>query len=414
MPIKKVFDPRIRQKKDIIAVKTKWAGIRQIWQWDDRFKCYKRRTEGNKYSVWKLERTGKTTRQVEKAFARLEQAREWRKFVGVGDPPPQQMTLLEVIVKYFKHQSGRIKPTTLETYHVNCKHFNFLNDMYVIEITPKVIDRWFSELKDPQYLKSQHKTRTSYRHDLSLLRQVLGYYGEYIDDCYQMPVKKRHYEDCIIDKEKYLANRQKNKSKYIPKEHVILFLKTLKARSLRLDNPMIDCLYHLASLQVQTGMRIGEVCALSWQNIDLEHGDILVHKTVHWLRGKGQKPIISQITKTGESRTIPLMTNTVRHLKEWKLKCDPRSKLVFAKNNDIIPYRTVQYHYDHAFKEADLPYSSTHILRHSFATLFLESTSDHNALKGILGHKTLKQTEHYGCVTDKLKKDGMLAFEANY
>jgi len=50
-------------------------------------------------------------------------------------------------------------------------------------------------------------------------------------------------------------------------------------------------------------------------------------------------------------------------------------------------------------------------LRHSFATHFLETTLNNNALKALLGHTTIKMTEKYGKTTNRLTLAGMMAFE---
>lgn len=53
----------------------------------------------------------------------------------------------------------------------------------------------------------------------------------------------------------------------------------------------------------------------------------------------------------------------------------------------------------------------THILRHSFATDFLAETQNHHALKSILGHAEVKQTEHYAKVTEGLVSNGFIKYE---
>ena len=67
--------------------------------------------------------------------------------------------------------------------------------------------------------------------------------------------------------------------------------------------------------------------------------------------------------------------------------------------------------YSCAFQAANVDIRSTHILRHSFATHFLESTSDANATKVLLGHSSFKMTEKYAKPTNKTAIAGMLAYQ---
>lgn len=85
---------------------------------------------------------------------------------------------------------------------------------------------------------------------------------------------------------------------------------------------------------------------------------------------------------------------------------------IFSEDgNKLATYRCIQHHYEYAFKAAQVDFRSTHILRHSFATHFLEATLNHNALKAMLGHTTVKMTEKYGKPTDRMMLNGMEDFE---
>jgi hypothetical protein len=73
-------------------------------------------------------------------------------------------------------------------------------------------------------------------------------------------------------------------------------------------------------------------------------------------------------------------------------------------------YRGIQRHYDKAFIRAGLKWRSTHILRHTFATDFLEKTGNKLALQGQLGHSSSRQTDHYAKITDSIIKAGVKAY----
>ena len=81
----------------------------------------------------------------------------------------------------------------------------------------------------------------------------------------------------------------------------------------------------------------------------------------------------------------------------------PKKLRVLGGAGDRSPllalYRNVQYHYDSVFRRLHLKWRSTHILRHSYATDFLEKTGRKDALQGQLGHSSSKQTDHYAKIT---------------
>ena len=57
-----------------------------------------------------------------------------------------------------------------------------------------------------------------------MLRQILEYYAEYKSDSYQLPLKKRHLKDCIVDHQKYAQSKDKGKRKFIPRADFEKFL----------------------------------------------------------------------------------------------------------------------------------------------------------------------------------------------
>ena len=90
----------------------------------------------------------------------------------------------------------------------------------------------------------------------------------------------------------------------------------------------------------------------------------------------------------------------LNHLKNL-LKLQNRNSGLLFSNDGINPitYRSIQFHYNNAFKAINIKWRSTHIVRHSFATNFLNSGSDHATLSKLLGHSSIKQTEHYAKIS---------------
>ncbi len=147
---------------------------------------------------------------------------------------------------------------------------------------------------------------------------------------------------------------------------------------------------------LSTGMRIGEVCALTWNDIDIENGLIHVRKTIQriYINDNGVKKteLLIDTPKTATSmRDIPMIKDLYDILK-------PLKKIVkeeyFVLTNDLTPTepRTYRNYYKRLLKQLDIPPIKFHGLRHSFATRCIESKCDYKTVSVILGHSNISTT----------------------
>ena len=152
---------------------------------------------------------------------------------------------------------------------------------------------------------------------------------------------------------------------------------------------VLICLY--------TGLRIGELLALEWSDIDFSNGTLMVDKTCHYgVNLNGQFGRIVDTPKTETSiRLIPLPKQLIPLMKEHK---KIPSKLVISKNGEGISNRTYQRNFESLLKSLNLKHRGFHALRHTFATRALECGIDVKTLSELLGHKspavTLKKYAH--------------------
>ena len=159
----------------------------------------------------------------------------------------------------------------------------------------------------------------------------------------------------------------------------------------------------------------GELCALEWQDVNLQAGTAYIRRSVFWSRRKGSKTKIIEQTKNGENRKVYLTNEVAHRLRKWSLKSGRSKGLVFSHNGRVpLKYRQVQYRYDKASKKIGSKWTGTHIARHSFATDFLAKTKNPKALQSILGHKTSQQTDHYAKITEELTREGVALYQESF
>lgn len=146
-----------------------------------------------------------------------------------------------------------------------------------------------------------------------------------------------------------------------------------------------------------TGMRIGEVCALKWKDVDMESGIIKVRRTVHRVYVIDKGPKHSELTidypKTASSyRDIPIVTELSYILKEYSPKGQCGECFVISGLRRPTEPQTMRYHYWRLVETLGLSSRRFHGLRHTFATRCVESQCDYKTLSTILGHTNTSTT----------------------
>lgn len=147
---------------------------------------------------------------------------------------------------------------------------------------------------------------------------------------------------------------------------------------------------------LSAGIRIGEVCALTWEDVDTDNGVISVYQTIQRIYviedGSRKTELILDTPKTKNSiREIPISKDLLRILKPFKKIVNPS---FFVLTNDVKPTepRTYRSYYKNLMKELKMPDLKFHGLRHSFATRCIESNCDYKTVSVLLGHSNISTT----------------------
>lgn len=145
-----------------------------------------------------------------------------------------------------------------------------------------------------------------------------------------------------------------------------------------------------------TGMRIGEICALQWKDVDTDEGIIHIRQTIQRAyiieNGKRHTEIVIDVPKTKNSiRDIPIAKDLLKILKPFKKIVNPQ---FYVLTNDEKPTepRVYRAYYKNLMGQLDIPDMKFHGLRHSFATRCIESKCDYKTVSVLLGHSNISTT----------------------
>ena len=254
-----------------------------------------------------------------------------------------------------------------------------LGEYELDELTPLILQRYITELIESGNMKtgkglaanSVNGIITVIQNSLKLA-YALGTIKEYAADKIRRPKTKEKEVTCFT-----LSEQKKI-------ERAALAGKKTKWLGI------VVCLY--------TGLRIGELLALEWKDVDFQKGVLTVSKSRH--EGKDENGRYAQIVESPKTvssrRCIPLPKQILCELRMLKRKS--RSVYVISNGESSIPVRSYQRSFERLLKKLDIPHKGFHALRHTFATRALECGMDVKMLSELLGHKdpavTLRRYVH--------------------
>ena len=298
------------------------------------------------------------------------------------------------VQKYRQEALPLLHKSTQQSYEFHFRYFTEgpLSNMKMENFTAHSIHAWIDWLK--KHPTVHNDGRKTFVNELKALSTILNWYHNFVDERFTVPITKRHRQLCY-----YKPVSSQRPDYYARPEELRAWIQWLQRYR---NNPVY---WKLATFMVLTGARVGEACGMLWEAVDLTQGIARVVRKVRWDH-KTRKPHLEDITKTKASTRLLLLSSELVSLLE-QMKRDRRSKqfLFTNKKGEPLKYNAIQLAFNTGFKALNLPWRSTHILRHSYATMALRATKDLSSVQATLGHTSIKMTERYAKVIALLDKD---------
>lgn len=270
------------------------------------------------------------------------------------------------------YHKGNIKPQTFMRYECAWKVYIEPNDISkknIKKISPREIQEYVNIIKKQKGIRTKRNLSPT---SINTVITVLGSAFTYAVDFGLL-------KDNPCEKIKRVPKKvQKKVNAFTVQEQ-----KKIERYLLELNNPeyfgIILCLY--------TGLRIGELVALEWDDIDFGEGTMSINKTFYPIKGDdGLWHYEISIPKTRKSlRDIPLPDYILDEL--IKLKKISLSKNVISRlDGSLLTSNTHRERFANLTKTLGISSLNFHALRHTFATRALESGMDVKTLADIMGH----------------------------
>ena len=338
---------------------------RQDGRWEGRY-IAQRQTNGKAIyrSVY-----GKTYSEVKQKLTEKQQ--EVKKKTTIKE---QDITIEHLMELWLEHHKGEQKESTTERYR-------FLIDKHIIpqlgtislsDVTTDMLNDFVKQkLKHGRLDQEGGLSQKTVTDILILLKSALKFARH-----------KSYYHKVELDYVQIPSVKQKKIEVFTSSE-----LKKITKYALAFPDITNVCIL----LGLETGLRIGEICALRWSDIDFEEKVLHVERTAIRIKQKNQTKLVIQTPKSENSeREVPLTPKLLELLTPFYTQ---ESYYILSQSDkQALDPRTLQYRFHRFLKQLGIRKRGFHAIRHSFATRCAESGMDIKSLSEVLGHSNVRTT----------------------
>ena len=304
----------------------------------------------------------------------------------------QMITLKNCVDRFLKDAQTRMSFGSIQRYKwlsTYC-YSSPLADVKMFELKGIHVVEWINWLKTNATI---NKRRNSFRRELKFLNTLLTWYKDFLNEDFNVPVTKKHKQLCALK-----VKKPRRPDYFIQPEDAKRWVEWLKENK---SNPVY---WKLATFMLLTGARVSEACGLKWDAVDFKRNLVRIIRRVSWDYWN-KTPTLEEVTKTVQSARILMLSKNLRDLL-LEMKKETLNDVVFTdQDGKLLKYNAVQSAFNHGFTALNLPWRSTHICRHTYATIALMTTKNLSAVQASLGHTEQRTTQQYAKTVALLSSD---------
>lgn len=278
-----------------------------------------------------------------------------------------EMSVCQAAEFFLSERRGALKASTIGRYEYMIQHYIVpeLGTLLLRDLTAEKLSAFFSRLQDRGL--SCKSTR-----DVGVLLKTIF-----------KVAKKSCHCDCPGREAELPAYRSKKIEVFCDQEISSLARKIL-------TSPDMTGLCVL--LVLNTGLRLGEICALRKSDIDFHSGFLRIERSAARVRDGSGTRLVVQAPKSNSSVRLVAGPNDMLELMKTATMSIREDSYLLTNTDMPMDPRTLQYRYRKLLEHCDIRYRNFHALRHTYATRCMENGVDIKSLSELLGHADIRTT----------------------